>query len=78
VLLTIDPGGNSTFHADLTPVFPDLMFRTGSYQVMADGRLGFGGQTDGLLQPAGSALLLTYHFAGENYDSTFHVPLIRE
>jgi uncharacterized repeat protein (TIGR01451 family) len=78
VLLTIDPGGNSTFHADLTPVFPDLMFRTGSYQVTPDGRLGFGGQTDGLLQPLGGSLLLTYEFMGDNYDSTFQVPLVRQ
>jgi hypothetical protein len=78
VLLTIDPTGNSTFHADLTPDFPDLMFITGSYQVTPDGRLGFNGQTDGQLLPAGNGLQLTYHFVGDSYDSTFQVPLIRE
>jgi len=78
VLLTIDPAGNSTFHADLTPVFPDLHFRTGSYQVTAGGQLGFGGQIDGMLQPVGRSLLLTYQWVENDYQSTFQVPLTHQ
>jgi uncharacterized repeat protein (TIGR01451 family) len=80
VLLTIDPGGNATFEGDVIQLFPtNLRFRSGAYQVYPDGRIGFGGQIDGVLRPAGNSLLLVYNYTGENgYQSVFQVPLSRQ
>lgn len=78
VLLSIDPGGNSTFQADLVQFFPlSVRHRSGSYQVTAEGLVGANGRADGSLQVAGNSLLLTYNFAQTGYQYTFQVPLVR-
>jgi uncharacterized repeat protein (TIGR01451 family) len=80
VRLSIDPVGNSTFVGDLIQLFPlSLNWRAGSYQVTPDGRLGFGGQTDGLLQAAGNTLALIYNYTRDDgYQAIFQVPLTRQ
>lgn len=84
VLLTIDPGGNSTFQADLIQLFPTLIrHRSGSYQITPNGLVGFGGRTDGQLQAAGTGaegrqgLVLIYNYIAAGYQSLFQIPLNR-
>jgi uncharacterized repeat protein (TIGR01451 family) len=78
VQMTVDPGGNSTFQADLIQLFPTLIrHRSGSYQVSPNGALSFGGRTDGVLQPAGNSLVLVYNYITTGYQSTFQIPLVR-
>ena len=78
VLLTVDPGGNSTFQADLIQLFPTLVrHRSGSYQVSTNGALSFNGRTDGVLQPGGNTLVLVYNYLTTGYQSTFQIPLVR-
>jgi uncharacterized repeat protein (TIGR01451 family) len=78
VLLTIDPGGNSTFQGDLIQSFPTLVrHRSGSYQITPTGVVGFGGRTDGQLQAAGNSLVLIYNYMVGGYQSLFQIPLSR-
>ena len=57
----------------------NLRWRVGSYQVTPTGTLGFGGQTDGVIQASGNSLVLIYNFIGDGgYQSTFQVPLARQ
>jgi uncharacterized repeat protein (TIGR01451 family) len=78
VLMTIDPGGNATFEADLVQLFPSfLRDRAGAYQVTPDGQVGFGGDLDGILLRAGTSLVLVYEYTAQEYQSIFQIPLVR-
>jgi uncharacterized repeat protein (TIGR01451 family) len=81
VMFTNDPGGLSTFEADVNQVgtIPTVRHQFATFAVTADGRLvdTSTNRTIGTIQTAGNTLVLSYTFQQTGYQNTFQVPLQR-